>query len=177
MEHPLDKGDFILDIDVSNVAIGTVLSQIKDGRPRVIAYGSRTLEAECNYCITDKELLAANKPPVKEYMAPLGSMPTGGPWDRLATDIVESPYFPEAGRDSRLLPRQRPGLGTTVDPVQMWYEWPPSDTSSSLPSPSFDFTPGHWSSPSLQASPPPLPVTERNIVDKIILKKTGCTRS
>ncbi|VDI60343.1 Hypothetical predicted protein [Mytilus galloprovincialis] len=28
--------------------------------------------------------------------------------------IAESPYFPQAGRDFKLLPRQRPGLGTTV---------------------------------------------------------------
>jgi hypothetical protein len=40
-------------------SIGAVLSQIQDGRLRVIAYGSRTLnKAEKNYCITDKELLA-----------------------------------------------------------------------------------------------------------------------
>ncbi|CAG2256003.1 unnamed protein product [Mytilus edulis] len=37
--------------------------------------------AKCDIC-------QANKPPVKGYRAPLGSMPTGGPWDRLATDIL-----------------------------------------------------------------------------------------
>ena len=50
MAYPEDHGDFILDTD---------LSQMQDGRLRVIAYGSRTLnKAEKNYCITDKELLA-----------------------------------------------------------------------------------------------------------------------
>ncbi|CAG2190389.1 unnamed protein product [Mytilus edulis] len=33
--------------------------------------------------------------------------------------IAESPYFPQAGRNFRLLPRQRPGLGTTVNPVEV----------------------------------------------------------
>ena len=59
MAYPKDEGDFILDTDACETAIGGVLSQIQDGRNRVIAYGSRTLnKAECNYCITDKELLA-----------------------------------------------------------------------------------------------------------------------
>ncbi|CAG2252308.1 unnamed protein product [Mytilus edulis] len=123
--------------------------------------------------------------------------------------IAESPYFPQAGRDFKLLPRHRPGLGTTVDsvelssgsstggvspptlptcmipdrpvgranvyiptfmpppePVQFFNYTPPSDTSSSLPPPPFDFTPRHWSSPSILASPP-LP-TETNIVEEII---------
>jgi len=59
MGYPTDQGDFILDTDACDSAIGAVLSQIQDGRPRVIAYGSRTLnKAERNYCTTDKELLA-----------------------------------------------------------------------------------------------------------------------
>jgi hypothetical protein len=49
----------LLDTDACDTAIGAVLSQIQDGHLRVIAYGSRTLnQAEGNYCITDKELLA-----------------------------------------------------------------------------------------------------------------------
>ena len=59
MGYPRDEDGYILDTDASNVGIGAVLSQIQDGRERVIAYGSKTLnKSERNYCITDKELLA-----------------------------------------------------------------------------------------------------------------------
>jgi len=59
MGFPKDEGEFYLDTDACNTAIGAVLSQFQDGQLRVIAYGSRTLnKAEINYCITDKELLA-----------------------------------------------------------------------------------------------------------------------
>ena len=59
MAYPKDEGQFILDTDASDNAIGAVLSQIQDGTERVIAYGSRTMnKAEKNYCVTDKELLA-----------------------------------------------------------------------------------------------------------------------
>ncbi|KAK3086913.1 hypothetical protein FSP39_025347 [Pinctada imbricata] len=54
-----EQGDFILDCDACDVGIGGVLSQIQDGRERVLYYGSRTLnKSERNYCVTDKELLA-----------------------------------------------------------------------------------------------------------------------
>jgi hypothetical protein len=50
---------YILDTDASNYAIGAVLSQMQEGEERVIAYGSRCLDAaEKNYCVTRKELLA-----------------------------------------------------------------------------------------------------------------------
>jgi hypothetical protein len=50
MAYPEDHGDFILDTDACDSSIGAVLSQIQDGRLRVIAYGSRTLnKAEKNY--------------------------------------------------------------------------------------------------------------------------------
>ena len=57
--YPCDKGDFILDTDASQCAIGAVLSQVQDGREMVIAYGSRRLtKSERNYCVTRQELLA-----------------------------------------------------------------------------------------------------------------------
>ncbi|MES9881558.1 MAG: reverse transcriptase domain-containing protein [Sedimenticola sp.] len=59
MAHPRNYGTFILDTDASDTQIAGVLSQVQDGKERVVSYGSRTLnKAERNYCITDKELLA-----------------------------------------------------------------------------------------------------------------------
>ena len=50
---------FLLDTDASDTDIGGVLSQVQDGRECVIAYASRSLtEAERNYCVTRRELLA-----------------------------------------------------------------------------------------------------------------------
>jgi len=49
---------FILDTDASGFALGGVLSQVRDGRERVIAYSSKTLSrTERNYCTTKRELL------------------------------------------------------------------------------------------------------------------------
>lgn len=54
-----EGSEFILDTDASNYAIGAVLSQVQDGRERVIAYGSRCLDkAERNYCVTRREMLS-----------------------------------------------------------------------------------------------------------------------
>lgn len=59
LAYHLDEGEYILDTDASDVAIGGVLSQIQNGSKKVIAYGSRPLnKSKKNYCITDKELLA-----------------------------------------------------------------------------------------------------------------------
>lgn len=53
----------ILDTDASDVGIGAILSQVKQGMERVLAYGSRKL-SEQNYCTTRRELLA-----VVEFMS------------------------------------------------------------------------------------------------------------
>ena len=58
MAYPRNEGLYVLDTDASDTQIAAVLSQMQDGKERVISYGSRTLnKAERNYCITDKELL------------------------------------------------------------------------------------------------------------------------
>ena len=59
MGFPRNDCPFILYTDACDVSIGAVLAQVQDGRKRVIAYASRTLNrAERNHCVTDKELLA-----------------------------------------------------------------------------------------------------------------------
>lgn len=46
----VDGDEFILDTDATGYAIGGVLSQVQDGKERIIAYGSRCLDkAERNY--------------------------------------------------------------------------------------------------------------------------------
>ena len=63
LTYPNPNEDFILDADASNTGLGAVLSQIQDGRERVIGYYSRTLnKAEKNYCVTRRELLAVVAP-------------------------------------------------------------------------------------------------------------------
>ena len=45
--------------DASNYAVGVVLEQRVDRKPHVIYYASHTLnEAQLNYTVTEKELLA-----------------------------------------------------------------------------------------------------------------------
>ena len=56
---PIDDGEFVLDTDASDFAIGAVLSQKQGGYERVVAYASRRLDQrETKYCVTRKELLA-----------------------------------------------------------------------------------------------------------------------
>ena len=57
--YPMAEGQYILDIDASNFAIGGVLSQVQDGEEREITYGNKSLKKpERNYCVTRRELLA-----------------------------------------------------------------------------------------------------------------------
>ena len=52
-------GRLILDTDASDYALGAVLSQIQDGKERVLGYYSKSLNpAQTRYCTTKKELLA-----------------------------------------------------------------------------------------------------------------------
>lgn len=53
---------YLLDIDASQEAVGAVLSQVQEGKERVVAFFSKTLMgSERNYCVTFKELLAVVK--------------------------------------------------------------------------------------------------------------------
>jgi hypothetical protein len=63
LTYPNLDGEFCLDTDASDSAIGAVLSQKReDSEERVIAYFSQTLtRSERNYCVTRKELLAVVK--------------------------------------------------------------------------------------------------------------------
>jgi hypothetical protein len=59
LDYPQPGEWFVVDTDASNFGIGRVLSQIQDGQERVIAYYNKTLNnAERNYCVTRRELLA-----------------------------------------------------------------------------------------------------------------------
>ena len=53
MAYPDPTMRFILDTDASYYGIGAVLSQVQDGKERVITYGSRTMtKEERRYCVT-----------------------------------------------------------------------------------------------------------------------------
>jgi len=55
---PRDEGEYVLDTDASDHALGAVLHQKQDGHLKVIAYASRSLTApERRYCITRREIL------------------------------------------------------------------------------------------------------------------------
>lgn len=57
--YPDITQEFIIGTDASGFYIGGVLTQIKDDREQVIAYFNKSLSrAECNYCVTRRELLA-----------------------------------------------------------------------------------------------------------------------
>jgi len=49
----------VLDTDASDHGVGALLSQLRDGMERFIAFASRTLsKSEKNYCVASRELLA-----------------------------------------------------------------------------------------------------------------------
>jgi len=55
---PRDEGQYVLDTDASDQALGAILQQEQDGQLCVIGYASRALtNAERRYCITRKEHL------------------------------------------------------------------------------------------------------------------------
>ena len=57
---PIDDGNYVIDTDASNHSVAAILHQEQQGKLRVIAYASRTLNsAERSYCTTRKELLGA----------------------------------------------------------------------------------------------------------------------
>lgn len=59
LAYPMPEGDFILDTDASQHAMGAVLQQVQDGETKVIGYASKTFsKQQRNYCVTRKELCA-----------------------------------------------------------------------------------------------------------------------
>ena len=59
LSYPKPEGQFILDTDASDHAVGAVLSQEQDMAERVLGYFSKALtKTEQVYCVTRKELLA-----------------------------------------------------------------------------------------------------------------------
>mgnify|MGYP001546096517 CR=1 FL=1 len=59
LSYPLPGLPYIVDTDASQFCVGAVLSQVQDGKERVIAYLSKSLnKAEQNYCVSRKELYA-----------------------------------------------------------------------------------------------------------------------
>jgi len=56
---PLENGEYWLDTDASDIALGAVLQQIQNGEPKVIAYASRVLtRSERSYSVSKREQLA-----------------------------------------------------------------------------------------------------------------------
>ena len=52
----MGEGEFILDCDASNVALGAVLSQVQEGEARVIAYYSVSLELNVSIILPEKKV-------------------------------------------------------------------------------------------------------------------------
>jgi len=63
---PCDGGQYVLDSDASDTAVGAVLQQVQDGKLHVIGYASQTLnpsEASSSYFITPADLLHSSPNP------------------------------------------------------------------------------------------------------------------
>ncbi len=59
LAFPVPDAPYVLDTDASLTGLGAVLSQVVDGKERVLGYASRSLsKCERNYCVTRRELLA-----------------------------------------------------------------------------------------------------------------------
>ena len=59
LDLPRDQGEFVVDANASERALGAVLSQKQEGVKKPVAYYSRLYsQAELNYCTTRKELSA-----------------------------------------------------------------------------------------------------------------------
>ncbi|KAL5004068.1 hypothetical protein ScPMuIL_017524, partial [Solemya velum] len=59
LSYPQPEGKLILDTDASGVAMGSVLSQIQEGKEKVLGYYSTCFsKSERRYCVTRRELLA-----------------------------------------------------------------------------------------------------------------------
>ncbi len=59
LAYPDHEGEFIVDMDASNYAIGTILSHVQDGKERVIMYASKGLVwSQEKWCTTRRELWA-----------------------------------------------------------------------------------------------------------------------
>ena len=58
LANPLPEGEYVVDTDASDEALGAVLQQRQNGQIRVLAYASRVMDpSERFYCTTRKELL------------------------------------------------------------------------------------------------------------------------
>ena len=59
LAYPKQDLKYVLDTDASDVGIGAVLSQVQEGKERVIAYASKKLNSQQQkYSVTRRELLA-----------------------------------------------------------------------------------------------------------------------
>ena len=104
LHTPNNTGRFHLYSDTSKSAMGSILYQIQNGKPKLIAYASKRLpEASKNYSITELELgcLAIN---IASFSHLLKRVVFDTKVDHLAlTHIIKSKAQPATGRIKRLL--------------------------------------------------------------------------